>query len=157
MRTVEGDLIALGRSGAFDVIVHGCNTMHVMGAGLAAQIRRQFPAAYEADLATAYADPAKLGTCSFARIETAPGRSLVVVNAYTQLEPSTGEPGRVDVDYEAVRRALLHIKADYTGLRIGLPQIGAGLAGGDWPRIRSIIAETLAAENVTIVEFNGAR
>ena len=58
---------------------------------------------------SAIADAAKLGTCSFARIETAPGRWLVVVNAYTQLEPSTGEPGRVDVDYEAVRRAFARI------------------------------------------------
>ena len=33
--------------------------------------------------------------------------------------------------------------------------IGAGLAGGDWSRIESIIATELAGEDVTIVEFAG--
>ena len=30
MQRIEGDLIALGRSGRFDVIVHGCNCCHAM-------------------------------------------------------------------------------------------------------------------------------
>ena len=41
------------------------------------------------------------------------------------------------------------------GKRIGLPRIGAGLAGGDWPTIRAIVDEELAGEDVTLVEFAG--
>ncbi len=45
------------------------------------------------------------------------------------------------------------IKKQYPGRRIGLPKIGAGLAGGDWPTIAAIIEEELAGEEVTLVEY----
>jgi O-acetyl-ADP-ribose deacetylase (regulator of RNase III) len=155
MRTIEGDLISLAKDGAFDVIVHGCNCEHTMAAGLAAQIRRHFPEAYAADLATPYGDAAKLGTCSFAEVETSKG-VLTVVNAYTQLRPSTGAAGTIDVDYGAVGKCMTWLKSACHGQRIGLPQIGAGLAGGDWARISSLIDEALEGEDVTIVKFGGA-
>jgi O-acetyl-ADP-ribose deacetylase (regulator of RNase III) len=153
MRTVKGDLIALARQGDFDVIAHGCNCFHVMGAGLAAQVKRHFPEAHAADLATPYGDRAKLGTCSVAGVTTRAG-ALSVVNAYTQFQPSMGHG--IDVDYDAVRDAMAWLKAHYTGRRIGLPQIGAGLAGGDWVRIETIIAGELGGEDVSIVIFSGA-
>jgi O-acetyl-ADP-ribose deacetylase (regulator of RNase III) len=62
----------------------------------------------------------------------------------------------VDVDYDAVRDAMAWVKAHYAGKRIGLPQIGAGLAGGDWARIEAIIARQLGGEVVSIVIFSGA-
>jgi hypothetical protein len=45
------------------------------------------------------------------------------------------------------------IKNIFNGLRIGLPKIGAGLAGGDWKLISGIIEEELNGEDVTIVNF----
>lgn len=45
------------------------------------------------------------------------------------------------------------IKKRYPGRRMGLPKIGAGLAGGDWPTIVAIIEEELAGEDVTLVEY----
>ena len=52
MQTVRGDLLALAIAGDFDVIIHGCNCLHTMSAGIAKSIKHQFPAAYDADLAT---------------------------------------------------------------------------------------------------------
>lgn len=153
MRTITGDLIALAKDGRFDVIAHGCNCFHIMGGGLAAQVRRQLPEAYEADLATPHGDRRKLGTCSFAAVERGAVR-FTVVNAYTQFEPSMG--GRVDVDYDAVRAAMNLLKTEWGTARIGLPQIGAGLAGGDWTIISAIIADALGGADVTIVKFGGA-
>ena len=46
-----------------------------------------------------------------------------------------------------------YIKKRYSGRRIGLPMIGAGLAGGDWSRISEIIEDELGDEDVTIVKF----
>jgi O-acetyl-ADP-ribose deacetylase (regulator of RNase III) len=43
----------------------------------------------------------------------------------------------------------------FKGLHIGLPQIGAGLAGGDWNRIKEIIIQELIDCRVTVVIFNG--
>ena len=150
MRHIDGDLIRLAKAGRFDVIAHGCNCWHSMSGGLAAEIARHFPAAVAADRATPAGDRAKLGTCSAATV-TVPAGRLVVVNAYTQFAPSTG--AGVDVDYEAVRRAMTWLGAHHGTARIGLPRIGAGLAGGDWPTIEAIISAVLGDRDVTVVTF----
>ncbi len=144
-----GNLIALALAGRFDVIGHGCNCMCSMGAGIAKSIRRQFPAAYQADLTTKRGDRAKLGTCTHVTIEHEQ-RSLIIVNAYTQFDwRGTGDR----LDYDALRRAMTWMATSFTGKRFGLPRIGAGLAGGDWPRIETILTEVFAKEDLTIVEY----
>lgn len=50
MKTVHGNLIKMALEGKFDVIIHGCNCFNTFGAGIALQIKRIFPDAYEADL-----------------------------------------------------------------------------------------------------------
>ena len=42
----------------------------------------------------------------------------------------------------------------FKGKHIGLPQIGAGLAGGDWNRIKNIIQTELTDCKVTVVIYN---
>lgn len=149
MKTIQGNLIHLAQNGEFDVIVHGCNCFCTMGAGIAKSIKAAFPAAFEADLATAKGDRAKLGTCTIAEIDRN-GTPLVVLNAYTQFNYRGSGP---KVDYDAVCSCFRWIKQQHSTKRIGLPKIGAGLAGGDWSRISAIIEEELAGEDVTLVEF----
>jgi O-acetyl-ADP-ribose deacetylase (regulator of RNase III) len=149
MKSILGDLILLARSGDFDVIAHGCNCFCTMGAGIAKGIRAAFPGAYDADLATVKGDRAKLGTCSAAEV-IRDGRTLIVVNAYTQYDY---RDGGTKVDYDAVRSCMRWIRERHSGKRIGLLKIGAGLAGGDWERIARIIEKELAGEDVTLVEF----
>ena len=149
MKTIQGDLIQLAQDGEFDLIVHGCNCFATMGAGIAKGIKATFPEAYEADLTTPRGEQTKLGTCSFAEV-TRNGRSLVVVNAYTQFDwRGSGQK----LDYEAVRSCMRWIRQRFGGKRIGLPKLGAGLAGGDWPTIAAIMEEELAGENIMLVEF----
>jgi len=151
MNVVHGDLIKLAVAGDFDVLVHGCNCHCTMGAGIAKAIRDVFPAAFEADKATAPGDRDKLGTLSCADVE-AVGHRLTVVNAYTQFDWRGEKPL---VDYEAVRRAFAAVRQQFSGKRIGYPRIGAGLAGGDWEVIAAIIDEELEGEQHTLVEFAG--
>lgn len=149
MQTVRGDLIALAIAGDFDVIIHGCNCQNTMGAGIARSIKQQFPAAYEADKATAKGSREKLGTYSSATVDC-DGRDLTIVNAYTQFNWR----GRgIKADYDAIRSVFARIKNDFSGERIGYPLIGAGLAGGDWGVISQIITEELDGENHTLVEY----
>ena len=150
MKTITGDLLALALDGRFDVIVHGCNCMCQMGKGIAASIKTQFPAAYDADLKTAKGDRAKLGTISTADI-AGPGAAFTVVNAYTQFDYRRGPTP--NADYDAIRAAFKEIKIRFAGKRIGYPKIGAGLAKGDWSIIAPIIDEELAGEDHTLVEF----
>ena len=147
MKTVTGDLIKLAQAGKFDVIAHGCNCMCAMGAGIAVPIRNAWPEAYAADCQTEKGDRNKLGTCTQAVVQQG---ELTVVNAYAQFD-YRGKG--VKVDYDAVASCMAWIKANHSGKSIGLPMIGAGLAGGDWAKIEAIIARELDGEDVTIVEF----
>jgi O-acetyl-ADP-ribose deacetylase (regulator of RNase III) len=149
MKTVAGDLIQLAKEGRFDVIIHGCNCFCTTGAGIAKGIKSAFPAAYEADRQTSPGDRSKLGTYSEAEIEQENG-ALVVINAYTQY--NYRGPG-LKADYEAIRSCMKLIRGKYSSKRIGLPKIGAGLAGGDWKIIAGIIAEELSGEDATLVEY----
>jgi O-acetyl-ADP-ribose deacetylase (regulator of RNase III) len=147
MKELHGDVISLALAGNFDVIVHGCNCFCTMGAGIAKAIRHHFPEAYAADLATSCGDRNKLGSYSAATL-IREGRELTVVNAYSQYHfHGTG----VLVDYQAVRRVFAAIAGDFCGKRIGYPKIGAGLAGGDWAVLATIINEELAGEDHTLV------
>jgi len=149
MKTISGDLIRLAQEGQFDIIAHGCNCQCQMGAGIAKGIKATFPEAYEADCRTAKSDRDKLGTCSSAECSVASG-AVVVVNAYTQFHWR----GRgVKADYDAIRSCMAWIRREFSGRRIGLPKIGAGLAGGDWSTILEIIYDELDGEDVTIVEY----
>jgi len=148
MNKVKGDLIQLAIEGEFDVIIHGCNCFCTMGAGIAKTIKQKFPEAYEADLQTAKGDESKLGTITWA--ETKDGE-LTIVNGYTQFQWRGS--GR-KANYEAIREVFMKVKARFSGLRIGYPAIGAGLAGGDWAVISQIIEEELEGENHTFVEYN---
>jgi O-acetyl-ADP-ribose deacetylase (regulator of RNase III) len=151
MNIVTGDLLEFARNGRFDVIVHGCNCQCAMGKGIALAIKQHFPEAYAADLATPRGDRAKLGTVSSAVIERPPAR-FTIVNAYTQFHWRAG-PGEVLADYDAIGSAFRLIKQNFTGLRIGYPRLGAGLARGDWSIISGIIDDALTAEDHTLVEF----
>ncbi|MBY5989434.1 macro domain-containing protein [Roseovarius atlanticus] len=131
MRRIEGDLIALAKSGHFDVLVHGCNCFHTVGAGIAKIIAKEFPAAAQADIETPKGDRAKLGTISHATV-ACDGHSLTIVNAYTQFDyRGRGQK----VDYSALQSAFEAVAAQFPAARIGYPLIGAGLAGGDWDEI----------------------
>ena len=149
MKRLTGDLIELAKDGEFDVIVHGCNCFHRMGAGIAKAIRKAFPEAEEADLKTSLRDRSKLGSISWAEVEL-PGGSLVVVNAYTQYHYGGGKR-RADCD--AIRQAFREVKARFGDRRIGYPKIGAGLARGDWDTINQIIDEELEGTDHAVVEL----
>ena len=142
MKEVKGDLLKMALSGEFDVIAHGCNCFCVMGAGIALQIKRQFPKAAEADKRTVEGDEKKMGLCSVAN-----QHNVWIVNAYTQFLPG------MNVNYTAIRKCMKYIKVHFSGERIGLPLIGCGIAGGDWKKVKKIFEEELAGEDVTVVHY----
>ena len=144
MKYIDGDLIQLAKEGKFDVIGHGCNCFCNMGAGIAKSIKESFPEAYKADRQTPYADVTKLGKMSFGK-----QGDLVILNLYTQFDTGKG----LKAHYDAIRECMKAVKKRYSGKRIGLPLIGAGLAGGDWNIISKIIEDELGDEDVTIVKF----
>ncbi|UUZ55835.1 macro domain-containing protein [Massilia sp. H-1] len=120
-----------------------------MGKGIALSIKRQFPEVYKADLSTSKADAAKLGTIAVAEVHRN-GRTFFVVNGYTQFHwRGVG----VLADYDAIRRVMRAVKVQFQGKKIAYPEIGAGLAGGDWDTIVAIISDELDGADHTFVEF----
>ena len=80
---------------------------------------------------------------------------LVVVNSYTQYKYGRNhKDGAIaPIDYEALTLCMRKINKVFEGKRIGMPKIGAGLAGGDWKRIEKIIYDELWSCNITIVNY----
>jgi len=148
MKTIKGDLLKLALEGRFDVIVHQCNCFHNFGAGIALQILKKFPLAFEADKRTDYGSKAKLGSISYCTIPL--GRGFIIVNGYSQFGCGVD---RVRTDYDSVRKVFQKVKQEFTGMKIGYPLYGAGLAGGDWNVISKIIDEELKGEDHTLVEY----
>jgi len=150
MKTVKGNLIKMAKAGDFNLIVHGCNCLNTMGKGIALEIKREFPEAYKADQKTKKGSRSKLGTVSFAA-----QHDVIIMNAYTQYAYwSKGQPKKVHADYDAIRSCFASIKKGWPGHKVGIPLIGAGLANGDWNKIKGIIEEEMEGEDITLVEFD---
>ena len=160
MKTIKGDLIKLAEEGKFDVIIHGCNCFHAMGGGIAKQLADKYPQVEEVDRQTTFGDRNKLGSYSLEHALNVNDDVFVILNAYTQYKWSSGS----DVfEYDAFQKFLNVISPyiqSYNGggkINIGFPQIGAGLAGGDWSRISKMIekfSEDVASHaDVTVVEY----
>ena len=157
-KEIDGDLIEMFKKGEFDVIAHGCNCYATMGAGIALTIGNEFPEAKAADEDLEIPNGIKrLGKLSYTVIDNIScsyGNSLLF-NLYTQYNP--GRDFRVNAFIKAIRAMRKVIKSEFShtedGLKIGLPLIGCGIAGGDWKEVSEIIKVELAEFDVTIVHF----
>lgn len=152
MLIVKGNAIHMAEAGQFDVFVHGCNCMNIMGAGIARQVRSIWPSAFAADEKYFTGCRSMLGTYSFTVVRASKNNEklLAVVNAYTQFAPGGGE----DVfEYGAFIDVLQKLHEDFPDKIIGMPAIGCGLAGGDKERILNIIRQSQACDKIIFVEF----
>ena len=168
MNRIDGDLIRLAKEGKFDVIAHGCNCMSTMGAGIAPQMAKAF-GCDRFEMETWGRDINKLGNIDYGTVvfgekdilslEDAKNNrnepKLTIVNAYTQYNYGRNhkDGATAPFDYEAFTLCMRKINSVFGGKHIGLPKIGAGLAGGDWDRIEKIIKAELWACEVTIVNY----
>lgn len=154
MKKVKGNLIKLAELGRFDAIVHGCNCFHTMGAGIAGQIAQQYPEALEADKTSEYGSRAKLGSYTFAigdhETEDGEVNTFYIINGYTQFTPGSGS-----LSYFAIEQLFKTLAVQLNGKKIGIPMIGAGIAGGDWEKIKKIINKEMKGQNITLVEWDG--
>jgi len=79
---------------------------------------------------------------------------LAIVNGYTQFDLGKDNfTGDIPVDYDAIRLVMRKINREFEGLRIGIPEIGCGLAGGEWDVVSKIIEEELTHVDATIVHW----
>jgi O-acetyl-ADP-ribose deacetylase (regulator of RNase III) len=155
---VSGDLLDFPNG--IECIMHGCNTLNIMGAGIAKSISLRFPYAFYADK-TAHrrakiANKSLLGTFSHVSL---PGDKHII-NLYQQSEiaenPLDSAPFRIMAFEAALIRALKFCK-EIGVANVGLPhKIGCGLAGGNWNEVRNVISnvsETIHGLTIFIVKL----
>lgn len=148
---VMGDLLKADA----DVIVHQVNCQGVMGAGVARQIREQFPNTYNVymDYCSKYKGHTAdlLGECLYTFEEP-----FVICNAFGQ---NFYYRNSVQTEYDKLEKCFYNIAEKYHGKKIALPwKIGCGLAGGDWNIVYEMIFNILAVEGnckVTLYEYQG--
>lgn len=141
-----GDMLTVKKG----ILVHGCNAQGVMGGGIAKQVKEMYPACFEEYrmdlLMRAHAGYNALGH----NIPHVVSEELIIINAITQDRYGTEKR---HVDYAAVQRCFTQIVqfAHDEDYHVHYPQVGAGLAGGDWEILNDII-DTVFAEFAPDVE-----
>ncbi len=120
------------------IIAHGCNAQGVMGSGVAKGIREKFPTAYRYyrdQYTSGYQSSLGLGDVQIVSVVP---KTLYVANLITQ--EFYGTSGNRYVSYDAVDECFDNLFARNIPKQIvNIPKIGAGLGGGDWSVIESII------------------
>lgn len=143
MKYVKGDLISLALSGEFDVIAHGCNCFCAMGAGIAPKMARAFGAdTFKMEANIYRGDINKLGSIDYQKVQDKP---LIVVNCYSQFKPGN------DLSYPALELCLIKLAHTFPNKRIGIPFIGAGLAGGDPEEIYNMMVNNLTNKTTLVI------
>jgi O-acetyl-ADP-ribose deacetylase (regulator of RNase III) len=131
------------------ILVHGCNGTTLPAGGLAHQVFSKYPRAEIIHDRSITDEGHGLGNISIYQADD----ELYIVNAITQLLPGSGS-----LSYDAVHECFDKVNdfANILGacgnpLPILLPKIGAGIAGGNWNIISTIIHETIDPQHHTIL------
>jgi len=137
VQIIKGDLL----KSDCNVMIHQANCFNTMGAGIAKQIKKLFPGAFEADknFPIPVGSEERLGCFSHYF-----NGQVSIVNLYGQYRYGRGS---VHTSYAGVEKALdsiiahlaSHRASGYT-YKVGLPySMGCGLAGGTWDIVYGII------------------
>lgn len=123
---VRGDIAEMIKNKEVDAVIHGCNCYHTMGAGIAKQLNDLTGGGLlEVDKTSPFGDINKLG--KFTRYVHSNG--VKIYNLYSQFNYGTNGK-EVLVHWDSVFNGICSVIEDSDGVKIALPYIGCGLAGG---------------------------
>ena len=127
------------------IIAHGCNSMGVMGSGVARVIKAKYPEAYACYRRRYEEEGLNIGDVILAPCEN----GKIIANCITQKYYGR-EKGHIYLDYAALRHCIV-ILNDFAksvkkvqlleSLIVAMPMIGSGLAGGNWNKISKILLD----------------
>lgn len=142
IKYLEGDLFSTDA----DIIAHGCNCRNGYGSGVAYTMSQQYPKAKSLYHEKYDEEGWELGEVQF----VLQNDGKYVANCATQR--NFLPRGYQHADYSAIRECMEKVKtfAKNKGLSIAIPKIGAGLAGGNWHIIETILQEVFSDYDVTI-------
>lgn len=143
-----------------NAIAHGVNCQGVMGAGIALEVKRRYPDLFEKYKKTCFefkdenSTPTEFpfGTMYPYRV---PNTNLHILNCFTQRDTAKRH-GEVAISYQAIFTSF-SVAGAYckeNGIEeLAIPQVGAGLGGGNWKIIYQLIANALALYGVTPIVY----
>lgn len=149
VKFIDGDILSKRSEDELTYICQQVNCRGAMGAGLAMQIRSQWPVVYRRYLGLCYGnDGKKLGTYQEILVEP----KLYIVNLFGQ--DGYGRSER-QTNYAALATALFSFFRDCAqknqDATIRLPYgLGCGLAGGDWDMVLAIINDAAKTSNLNV-------
>lgn len=143
IKYMQGDMFShtFPQDQKWKIYAHGCNTKGVMGSGVALQVKRMFPFAYNAYMLQYNTDSLHLG-----RLVSGQEGDVIILNMITQATYGR-DKSIVYVSYDAVEECVRHINIGCGKIKqrsvveVVMPKVGAGLANGDWDIIEKIIEE----------------
>jgi O-acetyl-ADP-ribose deacetylase (regulator of RNase III) len=153
------------------ILPHVCNDVGGWGRGYVVALSRRWPqpeASYrqwhvngvtptDKEIADEFGkvQPFALGGVQFVSVDYSM-TPRVVANMIAQRDVKAAEDDTPPIRYDALRECLRKVAA-YAVKRnasVHMPRIGAGLAGGDWAVIESIIRETLCAADIPVTVYD---
>lgn len=132
------------------IIAHGCNCRGAMGSGVAAIVRRKYPDAYYDYVDEHALNGLTLGEVQFVEVE----KGKYIANCMTQDDFGTHQR---QVDYEAVYTCFEQLRdfALEKGIKdIAMPQIGCGLASGDWNIVLAMLESVFPEDCGVLVTYH---
>lgn len=124
-------------------IAHGCNMQHVMGSGVAKEIRRVYPRAY-----TEYMEH----ELYLGKVIIVYTKDKAILNCITQ--EFYGKDGKQYASYDAVKECLKTInRFVIPGSKVAMPRIGCGLGGLEWGRVSKLIEDYSIMYSVVVYDL----
>lgn len=124
---------------------HGCNSAGIMDAGIAVAFKKRWPRMFDAYHECCEAKSFHLGDV------LAYGEGDDVIYCLAIQETATKKANLPALTKSLKTMAELAATAGIE--RIGLPRIGTGQGGLDWPRVKKILSEAGKETTVTLVVF----
>lgn len=147
MKTIQEDIFTALKTGEIQVMMHVCNNAGVMGAGIAASVKQNYPAAYDAYLGYSLHNAGlNLGTIS---------TSAPIINLHAQ--DGYGFPEKRYLNYEALyisltlaRKWCIKNAISSVGIPYGM---GSNRAGGDWNIVCAMVDSAFAATGIIVTIY----
>jgi O-acetyl-ADP-ribose deacetylase (regulator of RNase III) len=164
IQTIQGNLISEFKKDRYWAIAHGANCQNTMKSGIAKQLVKAFPEVSHMDSVVHAAGKAQLGFAFPVFVTAGHG---IVYNLYTQYYPGYDNPAWKDSKQDrldAIEKCFADVNIAYNLVKhsnifgesklMGIPKIGAGLAGGNWDDILEVINRSTPDVIIELVEYN---
>jgi O-acetyl-ADP-ribose deacetylase (regulator of RNase III) len=138
----KGDVL---NSDGLRTYAHGCDCAGGMDAGVAVAFKKKWPRMFEAYRARCTEGTFRLGDV----LAWNEGDELIYTLAIQEQSTKKAKVPALTKSLKTMTELALAAGID----RVGLPRIGAGPAGLDWPRVKKILSEIGRDTSVTLVVF----